>query len=67
MTAFNQGCVGKEIDLLIEKRGKRDGQLLGRSPWLQTVVVKGDVSEISQTLRVRVSEAGPASLNAVRI
>ena len=67
MTAFNQGCVGKEIDLLIEKRGKRDGQLLGRSPWLQTVVVNGDVSEISQTLRVRVSEAGPASLNAVRI
>ena len=67
MTAFNQGCVGKEIDLLIEKRGKRDGQLLGRSPWLQTVVVSGEVSEISQTLRVRVSEAGPASLNAVRI
>lgn len=67
MTEFNQGCVGKEIDLLIEKRGKREGQMLGRSPWLQTVVVSGEVSEISQTLRVRVSEAGPASLNAVRI
>ncbi len=67
MTEFNQGCVGKEIDLLIEKRGKREGQLLGRSPWLQTVVVAGDVSEISQILRVRVNAAGPASLNAVRV
>lgn len=67
MTAFNEGCVGKEIDLLIEKRGKREGQVLGRSPWLQTVVVDGDVSEISQTLRVRVDEAGPASLHAVKI
>ncbi|MGB7286293.1 MAG: tRNA (N6-isopentenyl adenosine(37)-C2)-methylthiotransferase MiaB [Salaquimonas sp.] len=67
MTEFNAGCVGKEIDLLIEKRGKREGQVLGRSPWLQTVVVEGDASEISQTLRVRISEAGPASLNAVRI
>jgi tRNA-2-methylthio-N6-dimethylallyladenosine synthase len=67
MTEFNKGCVGKEIDLLIEKRGKREGQLLGRSPWLQTVVVDGKPSEISQTLRVRVSEAGPASLNAVRV
>jgi tRNA-2-methylthio-N6-dimethylallyladenosine synthase len=67
MTEFNQSCVGKEIDLLIEKRGKREGQVLGRSPWLQTVVVSGDASEISKTLRVKVSEAGPASLNAVRI
>jgi len=67
MTEFNEGCVGKEIDLLIEKRGKREGQLLGRSPWLQTVVIDGDVSEISQTLRVRIDEAGPASLHGVRV
>jgi tRNA-2-methylthio-N6-dimethylallyladenosine synthase len=67
MTEFNQGCVGKEIDLLIEKRGRDPSQMIGRSPWLQSVVVDGDVSQIGRTIRVRVTRAGPASLNAVAI
>ena len=67
MTEFNQGCVGKEINLLIEKQGRNKDQVIGRSPWLQSVIVDGDVSQIGQTHRVRVTHAGPASLNAVRI
>ena len=64
---FNKSCVGKEIDLLLEKRARHEGDLIGRSPWLQSVVVKGDLSEIGHTLRVRVTKAGPGSLNAERI
>jgi len=67
MTDFNEGCVGKEIDLLIEKRGRDPRQMIGRSPWLQSVVVDGETSQIGQTHRVRVIRAGPASLNAVRV
>ena len=66
-TAFNTNCVGKEIDVLIEKRGKRTGQLIGRSPWLQSVVVDGNLSEIGHTVQVRIDEAGPASLLAKRV
>ena len=36
---FNQSCVGKIIDLLLEKPGRIEGQLIGRSPWLQSVIV----------------------------
>lgn len=66
-TGFNANCVGREIDVLLEKRGKLDGQLIGRSPWLQSVVVNGQLSEIGHTVRVVITRAGPASLQADRI
>ena len=66
-TDFNRNCVGKQIDVLIEKRGKLEGQLIGRSPWLQSVVVDGTLSEIGHTVCVEVTHGGPATLQAVRI
>lgn len=37
--AFNESCVGREVSLLLEKPGRYGGQLIGRSPWLQSVIV----------------------------
>lgn len=37
--AFNQSMIGKTIPILLEKSGKYDGQLVGRSPYLQPVHV----------------------------
>jgi tRNA-2-methylthio-N6-dimethylallyladenosine synthase len=34
--AFNQASVGKRCEVLVERRGKRQGQWLGKSPWLQS-------------------------------
>jgi tRNA-2-methylthio-N6-dimethylallyladenosine synthase len=64
--AFNKACVGKQMDILLEKRGRKDGQLIGRSPWLQSVVVDGEPEEIGHFIRVRVTHGGPASLLAER-
>jgi tRNA-2-methylthio-N6-dimethylallyladenosine synthase len=36
---FNEACVGKTLSVLLEKRGRHDGQLVGRSPYLQSVHV----------------------------
>ena len=36
---FNEACVGKTLSVLLEKRGRHDGQLVGRSPYLQSVYV----------------------------
>ena len=36
---FNQASVGMEMDILLEREGKIKGQLIGRSPYLQAVVV----------------------------
>ena len=36
---FDEACVGKTLSVLLEKRGRHDGQLVGRSPYLQSVHV----------------------------
>jgi tRNA-2-methylthio-N6-dimethylallyladenosine synthase len=40
-TAFNRQTIGAEFEVLIEREGRRDGQLLGRSPYNQSVHVDG--------------------------
>lgn len=65
--AFARGCIGKEIDLLLEKPGRMPGQLVGRSPWLQPVNVDAKASEIGDIVRVRITDAGPNSLFAEAI
>ncbi|MDX3926603.1 MAG: tRNA (N6-isopentenyl adenosine(37)-C2)-methylthiotransferase MiaB [Shinella sp.] len=61
---FARACVGKEIDLLLEKPGRMPGQLVGRSPWLQPVNVDAKASGIGDIIRVRITGAGPNSLFA---
>ncbi len=62
--AFAQGCIGKTIDLLLEKPGRMPGQLIGRSPWLQSVNVDAKSSQIGDIVSVRITGAGPNSLFA---
>ena len=62
--AFLRSCVGCEFDVLFEKRGRYDGQLIGRSPYLQPVHVAARGYEIGQIARVRVVQAKPHSLSA---
>ena len=67
---FARACVGKVIDLLLEKDGRMPGQLVGRSPWLQPVIIdvkttkSGDKLKIGDIIKVRITEAGPNSLFA---
>ena len=64
---FARGCIGKEIDLLLEKPGRLPGQLVGRSPWLQPVNIDAKGSKIGDIIRVRITDAGPNSLFAEAI
>ncbi|MCJ8149157.1 tRNA (N6-isopentenyl adenosine(37)-C2)-methylthiotransferase MiaB [Shinella sedimenti] len=64
---FARTCIGKEIDLLLEKPGRMPGQLVGRSPWLQPVNIDAKGSEIGDIIRVRIIDAGPNSLFAEAI
>ncbi|MBZ7920211.1 tRNA (N6-isopentenyl adenosine(37)-C2)-methylthiotransferase MiaB [Ensifer adhaerens] len=65
--AFAESCVGREIDLLLEKQGRMPGQLVGRSPWLQPVNVDAKASQIGDIIKVRIIKAGPNSLFAEMI
>jgi len=59
--AFNARSTGRDCRVLIERRGKREGQWLGKSPWLQSVHVVGPHA-IGDLLDVTLVQAGPLSL-----
>ena len=61
-TQFMRGLVGTRIDVLLEKLGRNPGQLVGRSPWLQPVIVDGKSGGIGEMIDVRIVEAGANSL-----
>jgi len=59
---FNAGCVGKTIDVLLEKKGRETDQLIGRSPWLQSVVVPSQCGNIGDTVTVKIIDKNTNSL-----
>jgi tRNA-2-methylthio-N6-dimethylallyladenosine synthase len=61
-TAFNRSKVGETMDILFEKAGRMPGQLMGRSPFLQAVLVDADVSRIGTIGRVTIDRLGSNSL-----
>jgi tRNA-2-methylthio-N6-dimethylallyladenosine synthase len=59
--AFNRSKVGSDTGLLIERPGRQRGQMIGRSPWLQSVHVETDAKP-GTILDVTLTSAGPNSL-----
>ncbi len=59
---WNEGLVGRTLDVLVEGHGKLDGQLFGRSPYLTGTHFQGDPELIGQIVPVRVTSAGVNSL-----
>ncbi|HWE99850.1 MAG TPA: tRNA (N6-isopentenyl adenosine(37)-C2)-methylthiotransferase MiaB [Caulobacteraceae bacterium] len=65
--AFNGGFVGRELDVLLEKPGRRAGQLIGRTPYLQAAHLDAAGASIGQIVRARIAGAEPHSLAAERV
>ncbi len=61
---FAQSLVGKTMDVLLEKPGRMPGQLIGRSPWLQSVNLDANDMKIGDIIHVRITATGPNSLFA---
>ena len=60
--AFNKGTEGKIVDILVERAGGRDGQMAGRSPYMQAVNFIGHPDQIGQIVPCRLSEARQNSM-----
>jgi tRNA-2-methylthio-N6-dimethylallyladenosine synthase len=63
--AFNQSCEGKVFPVLFEKPGRKEGQAIGRSPYLQPVHVENALSLIGALRPVRIAAASQGSLTGV--
>jgi tRNA-2-methylthio-N6-dimethylallyladenosine synthase len=64
---FNKQCVEKTMNVLVEKPGKRPGQLIARSPWLQSVILNNGADNIGDIVPVKITEGSPNSLVGVRV
>jgi tRNA-2-methylthio-N6-dimethylallyladenosine synthase len=62
--AFLRSRLGTATEILLERRGKKPGQVVGRSPWLLPVQVDGDDGLIGTIARVTITEVGANSLFA---
>jgi tRNA-2-methylthio-N6-dimethylallyladenosine synthase len=58
---FNRATVGRRTSVLLERQGKKTGQLIGKSPWLQSVHLETPAA-IGDLIEVEIVSAGPNSL-----
>ena len=65
--AFNRACKGRAFDVLFEKPGRKPGQAVGRSPYLQPVHVEGAAALIGKLARVEIAAALPNSLRGILV
>ena len=63
--AFNRRFVGEIVPVLFERRGRKEGQLVGRSPYLQPVHVDAGPALLGRILPVAITTALANSLSGV--
>ncbi len=61
--AFSATCVGRRLPVLLEKRGRQAGQLIGRSPYLQAVWTEAPEALLGQIAEIEITHVGPNSLS----
>ena len=61
-TLFNSVFVGRELPVLLDRRGTRPGQLAGRSPYMQAVTVTAPDSFLHHIINMRIERVRPNSL-----
>ncbi len=61
--AFNRACTGRVMDVLLDRHGKLDGQLLGRSPYMQPVHVQAPEALLGKLVRLRILDGHANSLS----
>jgi tRNA-2-methylthio-N6-dimethylallyladenosine synthase len=62
--AFNAASIGRRCEVLVERAGKLPGQMLGKSPWLQSVHLMTD-APVGALVTVDLVQAGPNSLAGI--
>jgi tRNA-2-methylthio-N6-dimethylallyladenosine synthase len=64
--AVNRGSVGRRTTILLEREGKKPGQKVGKTPWLQSVHVD-TAAAIGELIEVEIVSAGPNSLGGAEL
>jgi tRNA-2-methylthio-N6-dimethylallyladenosine synthase len=60
---FNEACIDRTLPVLFAKPGRREGQIVGRSPYLQSVHVEAGAHRIGEIASVLITGASANSLS----
>ena len=60
--AIQRSMVGREVDVLFEKKGRTEGQMIGKSQYLHATYADAPIDVLGQVRRVRITQSGTNSL-----
>jgi len=63
--AFNRACAGRVMPVLLDRRGRKGGQLVGRSPYMQPVHVSAPETLLGAIVPLRIEAGHANSLSGV--
>ncbi|MCW9035504.1 MAG: tRNA (N6-isopentenyl adenosine(37)-C2)-methylthiotransferase MiaB [Rhodospirillales bacterium] len=64
---FNNACVGKTFPVLLDREGRDEGQLVGRSPYMQPVHVTAPTSLKGEIIDLKITDSFTNSLSGVQL
>ncbi|KEJ88050.1 tRNA (N6-isopentenyl adenosine(37)-C2)-methylthiotransferase MiaB [Sulfitobacter donghicola] len=65
--AIQESMVGRDLSVLVEKAGRKEGQMLGKSEYLHAVHIDAANAQIGDVVPVRITRAMTNSLTAEQI
>ena len=65
--AFNRATVGRTTEILLERPGRKPGQLIGKTPWLQSAVVSVPGAKPGDLITVSITEGHANSVEAIPV
>lgn len=60
---FNKSCVGKQMPVLFDMKGRHAGQLIGRTPYMQNLHAEIGKEFLNKIVNIKVTEATTNSLS----
>lgn len=61
--AFNKSFIGKEVEVLLDRTGKFDGQMAGKTLYMQSVYLSTQLDNFGNLVNVRIKDAFQNSLS----
>lgn len=61
--AFNEACVGRVMPVLLDRHGRRPGQMVGRSPYMQPVHTEAPEESLGALVALRIAAGYANSLS----
>lgn len=65
--AFNESCIGKSMPVLLDRKGKKEGQFLGKTPYGQSVYIEAPAPLYGQCVDVKIEKASSNSLTGTHL